>query len=262
MGVTDVLRHDRSARCPPEQRVERRAAGQPVVDHRPLGPHTAERTTGRPVPVSRFVPTRRLAIGGVLRLSSRCIGSIHQAVRRGGATVAKRVRRPRVRRPRPAAREPPARLRAAQAAQRRRSGRSGRSPTARSTPASRSCSADGLITEDTSAERCPAPAGKRSRIVYQLTAEGKEHFARTCSPRAAPPPGRTRASACTSPSSAAPTPQTRLRILEGRRSRLEERVDGFRAALARTRERLDSYTLELQRHGLESSSARCAGSPS
>jgi hypothetical protein len=43
-----------------------------------------------------------------------------------------------------------------------------------------------------------------------------------------------------------------MRILEGRRSRLEERLDGFRAAMSRTRERLDSYTLELQRHGLES----------
>jgi len=43
----------------------------------------------------------------------------------------------------------------------------------------------------------------------------------------------------------------RLRILEGRRSRLEDRVEGLRAALARTRERVDSYTLELQRHGLE-----------
>ena len=44
----------------------------------------------------------------------------------------------------------------------------------------------------------------------------------------------------------------RLRILEGRRTRLEERLDGVRAAMARTRERLDSYTLELHRHGLES----------
>jgi hypothetical protein len=44
----------------------------------------------------------------------------------------------------------------------------------------------------------------------------------------------------------------RLRILEGRRSRLEERMEGVRAALARTRERLDSYTLELHKHGLES----------
>src|SRR5215469_9695970 len=37
-----------------------------------------------------------------------------------------------------------------------------------------------------------------------------------------------------------------------RRTRLEERLDGVRAAMARTRERLDSYTLELHRHGLES----------
>ena len=46
--------------------------------------------------------------------------------------------------------------------------------------------------------------------------------------------------------------ETRLRILEGRRTRLEERVDGVRTALSRSRERVDSYTLELQRHGLES----------
>jgi hypothetical protein len=44
----------------------------------------------------------------------------------------------------------------------------------------------------------------------------------------------------------------RLRILEGRRSRLEERLDSFRSAAAQRRERLDLYTTELQRHGLES----------
>jgi DNA-binding PadR family transcriptional regulator len=98
--------------------------------------------------------------------------------------------------------------------------------------------------------QAPRRAG-RSKIVYRLTAEGKErlqdllaesgpaaweddefgvHFAFF---------GQTRA-------------DIRLRILEGRRSRLEERMEGVRAALARTRERVDSYTLELQRHGLES----------
>jgi hypothetical protein len=43
----------------------------------------------------------------------------------------------------------------------------------------------------------------------------------------------------------------RLRILEGRRRRVEERRDGLRAALARTREKLDRYTLQLQEHGLD-----------
>jgi DNA-binding PadR family transcriptional regulator len=96
----------------------------------------------------------------------------------------------------------------------------------------------------------PGRAG-RSKIVYRLTAEGKErlqdllaesgpaeweddefgvHFAFF---------GQTRA-------------DIRLRILEGRRSRLEDRVEGVRVVLARTAERVDSYTLELQRHGLES----------
>ena len=45
--------------------------------------------------------------------------------------------------------------------------------------------------------------------------------------------------------------QTRLRILEGRRRRVEERREGLRDVLARAAERLDAYTLELQRHGLE-----------
>lgn len=43
-----------------------------------------------------------------------------------------------------------------------------------------------------------------------------------------------------------------MRVLEGRRSRLEERLERMRSSIARTRERFDDYTLELQRHGLES----------
>src|SRR4029079_16746264 len=45
--------------------------------------------------------------------------------------------------------------------------------------------------------------------------------------------------------------QTRLRILEGRRRRVEERREGLREVMSRAAERLDSYTLELQRHGLD-----------
>jgi DNA-binding PadR family transcriptional regulator len=94
-------------------------------------------------------------------------------------------------------------------------------------------------------------SGRRSKIVYRLTADGKERLQDLLA-EAGPAAwdddgfgvhfaffGQTRA-------------DIRLRILEGRRTRLEERLDGVRAAMARTRERLDSYTLELHRHGLES----------
>ena len=96
----------------------------------------------------------------------------------------------------------------------------------------------------------PGRAPGRSKIVYRLTAEGKERFHDqliNSGPAAWEDDefgvhfaffGQTRA-------------DIRLRILEGRRSRLEDRLEGLRAALARTRERVDSYTLELQRHGLE-----------
>lgn len=110
----------------------------------------------------------------------------------------------------------------------------------------------GLIAEDSGPDDAPRPlAGRRSKIVYRLTAEGKERLQDLLS-EAGPAAweddgfgvrfaffGQTRA-------------DVRLRILEGRRSRLEERMESVRAALARTRERLDSYTLELHQHGLES----------
>ena len=111
---------------------------------------------------------------------------------------------------------------------------------------------DGLIAEDTSdAAAVAGGPGKRSRIVYKLTAEGKEHLQDLLAesgPSAWEDEGFGVHFAFFGRTDAA----TRLRILEGRRSRLEERMDGFRGALSRTRERLDSYTLELQRHGLES----------
>jgi len=135
--------------------------------------------------------------------------------------------------------------------------------------------AQGLIAEEAPADTDAAPArrtgaarprpgparqfsgqarprsGRRSKIVYRLTADGKERLQDLLA-EAGPPAweddgfgvhfaffGQTRA-------------DIRLRILEGRRTRLEERLAGVRAAMSRTRERLDSYTLELHRHGLES----------
>ncbi|TWD80531.1 DNA-binding PadR family transcriptional regulator [Kribbella amoyensis] len=105
---------------------------------------------------------------------------------------------------------------------------------------------NGLISADAG-----TPDGRRQKIVYTITADGKDHFAhamRDVGPSAWEDDtfgvhfsffGRT-------------DPATRLRILEGRRARMEERLANFRAAMSRTAERVDAYTLELQRHGLES----------
>ena len=112
--------------------------------------------------------------------------------------------------------------------------------------------AQGMIAEEEAPPVTPMPlSGRRSKIVYRLTADGKERLQELLS-QAGPAAweddgfgvhfaffGQTRA-------------DIRLRILEGRRSRLEERLEGVRAGLTRTRERVDRYTLELQRHGLES----------
>ncbi len=45
--------------------------------------------------------------------------------------------------------------------------------------------------------------------------------------------------------------EIRLRILEGRRSRLEERLARAQAHLSRTRQRTDQYALELHRHEID-----------
>jgi len=113
-------------------------------------------------------------------------------------------------------------------------------------PALKELVAGGFLDAD------PAPGSTgRNRIVYALTAAGKERFRELVEE--------------TGPSSwdddnfgvhfaffARADSQTRVRILEGRRSRLEERLERFRTSLVRSRERRDAYTLELQRHGLES----------
>jgi DNA-binding PadR family transcriptional regulator len=112
----------------------------------------------------------------------------------------------------------------------------------------------GWLVEDPQAETgapTPALAGKRGRIVYRLTADGKEHLQdllAECGPSSWEDENFGVHLAFFGQTDAA----TRLRILEGRRSRLEERLEATRSAARRTRERLDRYTLALQEHGLES----------
>ena len=96
----------------------------------------------------------------------------------------------------------------------------------------------------------PALTGRRGKVVYKLTAEGKERLAALLG-EAGPSAWEDETFGVHFAFFGQTDPAVRVRILEGRRSRLEERREGVHAALARTRERLDSYTLQLQEHGLE-----------
>ncbi|XRQ07284.1 helix-turn-helix transcriptional regulator [Actinomadura welshii] len=113
--------------------------------------------------------------------------------------------------------------------------------------------ANGLIMEDRSEEANTPLAlqSRRSKIVYKLTADGKERLQDLLT-EAGPASWEDEGFGVHFAFFSHTRADVRLRILEGRRSRLEERLEAFRAALARTRERVDSYTLELQNHGLES----------
>jgi DNA-binding PadR family transcriptional regulator len=125
-------------------------------------------------------------------------------------------------------------------------------------PALKRMHAAGLIATDEPDPRAPLPAdapaltGRRGKVVYTITAEGKERFHQLVSqtgPEAYDDEGRFGVHLAFFRHTAA---DVRLRILEGRRRTVEQQRDGLRASLGRTRERLDRYTLELQRHGLDS----------
>jgi DNA-binding PadR family transcriptional regulator len=112
----------------------------------------------------------------------------------------------------------------------------------------------GWIDEEAPLEE---PAGafssrsRRGKRVYRLTAEGKEHFAALLAevgPDAYDDEGFGTRLAFFSQTRS----DIRLQILEGRKQRMTEQADGMRSSLARTRERMDRYTLQLQEHGLES----------
>jgi DNA-binding PadR family transcriptional regulator len=111
----------------------------------------------------------------------------------------------------------------------------------------------GWIDEEAPLDEPAGGFGSRSRRkrVYKLTAEGKEHFATLLAevgPEAYDDEGfGTRLAFFAQTRS-----DIRLQILEGRRQRMTEQADGMRTSLARTRERMDRYTLQLQEHGLES----------
>ena len=125
-------------------------------------------------------------------------------------------------------------------------------------PALKRLHAAGYLTTDEPDRGALLPAdappltGRRGKVVYRITAEGKERFqelVEQSGPEAYDDGGLFGVRLAFFRHTAA---DVRLRILEGRRRTVEQQREGLRTSLARTRQRLDQYTLELQRHGLES----------
>ncbi len=109
----------------------------------------------------------------------------------------------------------------------------------------------GLIAEAGTADAsAPVLSGRRAKIVYELTAEGKERFAELVV-RTGPESWEDEAFGVHMAFFGSTPAEVRMRILEGRRSRMEERLSNLHSSIARNRERIDTYTLALQRHGLE-----------
>ena len=106
----------------------------------------------------------------------------------------------------------------------------------------------GFITSDESASE--VGAGRRKKTTYKLTAEGKERLQEQLA-EGGPSAWDDESFGVRFAFFSQTDAETRLRILEGRRTRLTERLELIRQSVARTRERMDEYTLELQRHGLE-----------
>ncbi len=91
---------------------------------------------------------------------------------------------------------------------------------------------------------------KRARIVYALTAAGKEAFA-TWVADAGPEAWEDEAFAARMAFFSRTDAAVRLRILEGRRARMEERMRQLERSMQRTTERMDLYAERLQQHGVE-----------
>lgn len=91
----------------------------------------------------------------------------------------------------------------------------------------------------------------RSKVVYELTAEGKERFGELLA-EVGPSAWDDEAFGVRVAFFGKTDAETRLRVLEGRRGSLEERQQGLKATLGRVGERMDNYATELQQHGLDS----------
>jgi DNA-binding PadR family transcriptional regulator len=111
-------------------------------------------------------------------------------------------------------------------------------------PCLRRLQAQGLISE------ASVDALRRSRIVYSVTQAGGSAFAEWAN-RPSPDAWDDTAFETHFAFFSSTDTKARLRILEGRRTRLEERLAATREAMTRRRDRADAYVRRLQEHALD-----------
>jgi DNA-binding PadR family transcriptional regulator len=104
-----------------------------------------------------------------------------------------------------------------------------------------------LIEESTSS----TPHSRRPKIVYQVTAAGTREFERLMA-EVGPTAWEDDNFDIRFAFFSSTDMEIRLRVLEGRRTRLQERLDRVQRELAMTQQEVDRYAGELQRHGVES----------
>src|SRR4051812_11825782 len=125
-------------------------------------------------------------------------------------------------------------------------------------PALRWMHAAGLISTDEPDPHALLPAdappltGRRGKVVYTITAEGKDRFHELVSDTGPEAYDDGRLFGVRMAFFGHTAADVRLCILEGRRRTVERHRHELRGSLGRTRERVARYTLELQRQGLES----------
>jgi DNA-binding PadR family transcriptional regulator len=120
-------------------------------------------------------------------------------------------------------------------------------------PTLRRLQGSGFIAEDEDLHACRGAGWScRGRRVYRLTADGKKRFAVLLAD-AGPQTWEDHGFGVHLAFFSRTPAEVRMRILEGRRRRVEERREGLRAMLTRAGDQIDRYTLELHRMGLETS---------
>lgn len=96
-----------------------------------------------------------------------------------------------------------------------------------------------------------AVTSRRQRITYQVTQRGTDEFTRLMS-EVGPAAWDDDTFDVRFAFFSRTDMEIRLRVLEGRRTRLQERLERVQSQLVLTQREVDSYAAELQRHGVES----------